>query len=313
MSGRAVKPPPTAPPITASMTVGGKQLTFTNLAKPLYPSGFTKGEVIDYYRKIAPAIIPYLKDRAVTLKRYPNGSGGPHFFEKNCSKYRPDWIKTTLVRGSTSANQHCVLGDTASLLWAANLAALEIHVPLAKAGHPDRPTAMVYDLDPGPPATLADCVELGLKLRDVLSDLGLESCAKTSGSKGLHIYVPLNSPTVTFEQTKRFALAIATLFERQHPDRVTATMSKAKRPGKVFVDWSQNDQHKTTACVYTLRATEEPRVSTPLAWSELEAVSRSGGFERLGFSPAEVIERVREHGDLFLPVLRRKQRLPHVE
>jgi bifunctional non-homologous end joining protein LigD len=306
---RAVAPSPIAP----SMTVGGRRLAFTNLGKPLYPSGFTKGEVIDYYRQIAPAIVPHLKDRAVTLKRYPNGTRAPFFFEKNCSKYRPEWVKTAEVRGSTSANQHCVLGNPASLLWVANLAALELHVPLAKTEHPDRPTAMVYDLDPGPPATLADCIELGLDLRDVFAHLGLECFAKTSGGKGLHVYVPLNTPAVTFEQTKRFAQAIATLFERQHPDRVTATMSKAKRPGKVFVDWSQNDQHKTTACAYSLRATEEPRVSTPVSWSELEAVRRSGHLERLAFSPAAVIERVRLHGDLFLPVLRSKQRLPHVE
>jgi len=295
------------------MTVGGKRLAFSNLGKPLYPSGFTKGEVINYYLQISPAIVPHLKHRAVTLKRYPNGSRAPFFFEKNCAKYRPDWVKTAEVRGNTSANQHCVLGDPASLLWVANLAALELHVPLAKAEHPDRPTAMAYDLDPGEPANLADCIELGLKLRDLFAHLGLECFAKTSGSKGLHVYVPLNTPAVTFEQTKRFAQAIAALFQRQHPARVTATMSKAQRPGKIFVDWSQNDQHKTTACAYTLRATEEPRVSTPVSWPELEAVRRSGRLERLAFSPGDVVERLRLHGDLFLPVLRLKQRLPHME
>ncbi len=312
-AGKKVAPASVPAGISASMKIGMRRLTFTNLAKPLYPSGFTKGEVIDYYLKIAPAIIPYLKDRAVTLKRYPNGTQALFFFEKNCPRHRPDWLKTAEVRGNTSANQHCVLGDPASLLWAANLAALELHVPLAKAKCPDRPTAMVYDLDPGPPATLLDCVELGLKLRDLLDHLGLASYAKTSGSKGLHVYVPLNTPGVTFDQSKRFAQAIAMLLERQVPDRVTATMAKARRAGKVFVDWSQNDQHKTTACAYTLRATDEPRVSAPVAWKELEAVARSGRPQRLAFSPADVVERVREQGDLLLPVLGQKQRLPHME
>lgn len=302
-----------ATPIEPAMTIGGKRLTFSNLNKPLYPSAFTKGEVIEYYRGVSPAILPHLKDRAVTLKRYPNGTAAPFFFEKNCPVHRPDWVKTAEVRGNTSVNQHCVLGDIPSLLWAANLAALELHIPLAKTGHPDRPTVMVYDLDPGPPATLADCIQLGLQLRDMLGRLGVECLAKTSGSKGLHVYVPLNTPTVTFDQTKHFAQTLALLFERQNPDRVTATMSRARRTGKVFVDWSQNDQHKTTACVYTLRATEEPRVSTPVTWNELEAVRRSGKLERLAFTPAQVVERVREQGDLFLPVLRLKQRLPHVE
>ncbi len=313
MSTRTAKPPAPAPPIAPSMTIGGRRLAFSNLGKPLYPSGFTKGEVIDYYLQIAPAMVPHLKDRAVTLKRYPNGSQAPFFFEKNCSKYRPEWVKTAEVRGNTSANQHCVLGDPASLLWVANLAALELHVPLARTSHPDRPTVMVYDLDPGAPATLADCIELGLKLRETLEHLGLECWAKTSGSKGLHVYVPLNTPNVTFEKTKQFAKAIAMLFERQHSSRVTSTMSKAQRPGKVFVDWSQNDQHKTTACVYTLRATREPRVSAPVTWKELEAVHRSGRLERLAFSPAQVLKRFREQGDLFLPVLQSKQRLPHVD
>jgi bifunctional non-homologous end joining protein LigD len=300
--------------VVPSMKFGTRLLAFSNLDKLLYPSGFTKREVIQYYLQIAPAILPHLKDRAVTLKRYPNGSNAPFFFEKNCPAHRPDWVKTAEIRGSSdSVTKHCVLGDLASLLWAANLAALELHVPLGKAAHADRPTAMVYDLDPGPPATLADCIKLGLQLRDVLSQLGLESCAKISGSKGLHVYVPLNTPAVTFDQTKQFAQAIAKLLERQDPGRVTTTMSKAQRSGKVFVDWSQNDRHKTTACAYTLRATSEPRVSTPVAWTELEETSRAGNMDWLVFSPAQVIERFREHGDLFLPVLRSKQRLPQVE
>ena len=298
--------------ITPSMKIGSRQMAFTNLQKALYPSGYTKAEVIGYYLKIAPVMLPYVKDRAVTLKRYPNGSGAPFFFEKNCSAHRPGWMKTALVPGTEGGNHHCLLTDAASLAWAANAAALELHVPLAKAARQDRPTVMVYDLDPGAPATLLDCVQLGLKLRDMLADLGLKSFAKTSGSKGLHLYVPLNAPRVTFEQTKNFSHALAQLFEQQNKDRVTTIMSKARRPGKVFVDWSQNDQHKTTACAYTLRATESPQVSTPVSWKELEAVAKSGDVNKLVFSPEQVIARVAKFGDLFEPVLKLKQRLPHI-
>jgi bifunctional non-homologous end joining protein LigD len=296
----------------ASVIVGGRKLPVSNLDKPLYPTGFTKKQVIDYYLAISPAMLPYLRDRAVTLKRYPNGSQEKFFFEKNCPDHRPNWVKTADVNGGKQAggNTHCMINDARSLAWAANLAALELHVPLAKAKSQDRPTMMVFDLDPGAPATLTDCVELGLKLRDVFKGLGLLCSAKTSGSKGLHVYVPLNTPGVTFDQTKDFARAIAMSFERQNPKRVTSNMSKAIRGGKVFVDWSQNDRHKTTACVYTLRATERPSVSTPVSWEELGKALRKDMIKALAFTPDQVIERVKKLGDLFLPVVELKQRLP---
>lgn len=295
--------------------VGRRQVKLTNQQKPLYPSGFTKGEVVAYYRLIAPVMLPYLKDRAVTLKRYPNGTDHPFFFEKNCTAHRPDWIKTALVPGEEegTGNHHCVMADQASLVWAANLAALELHVPLGKVSAQARPTVMVFDLDPGPPAALLDCVELAMDLRGMLDDVGLKCHVKTSGNKGLHLYVPLNTPAVAFEQTKDFARAVARIFERRHPDRVTTSMSKAQRTGKVFVDWSQNDQHKTTACAYTLRATAAPQVSTPLMWEELQSFLRSPNVKKLTFSPDQVLQRVEKWGDLFEPVLRQKQRLPRME
>lgn len=296
----------------ASLKVGTRLVPLTNLDKPLYPGGFTKGDVVGYYSRIAPAMIPYLRDRAVTLKRYPNGVQAPFFFEKNCSAHRPPWIKTVDINGGSAAggNTHCVLGEAASLVWAANLAALEIHVPLAKSPNFDRPTMMVYDLDPGPDVTLSDCIELAIALRDLLANLELQSFAKLSGSKGLHLYVPLNSPGVTFDQTKEFAHAVALLLEQRNAARVTSVMSKAKRSGKVFVDWSQNDRHKTTACAYTLRATDEPQVSAPMRWDELESAAGRKTMSPRVFAPDTVVHRFEEQGDLFLPVLKLKQKLP---
>src|SRR5690348_2282239 len=248
--------PNTLPP---ALTLGGKRVPLSNLDKRLYPSGFTKGQAIDYYLRIAPMILPHLRSRAITLKRYPNGSRAPFFFEKNCPLHRPDWIKTARILSTRTENKevnHCLINDRAALLWVANLAALELHVPLAKADRPGRPTVMVFDLDPGAPATLVDCARLGIRLRDLLARLGLQSFPKTSGSKGLHVYVPLNGSGagVTFDDTKTFALAIASLLARDDPQKVTMNMSKSGRAGKVFVDWSQNDTHKTTVCAYSLRA-----------------------------------------------------------
>ncbi len=234
--------------------VGNRQVGLSNLQKPLYPSGFTKGEVAEYYVRIAPVILPYLKGRAVTWKRYPNGTAAEFFFEKRCPPHKPDWVHTAGVvsRQNEGTVQHCVIDDMATLLWAANLAALELHVPLAIAAKPNRPTAMVFDLDPGPPATLLDCLRLSLHLRDRLKKIGLKIFPKTSGGKGLHLYVPLNTAT-TFDQTKIFARAIADQLVADDPAHVTANMSKALRSGKIFVDWSQNDDHKTTVCAYSLR------------------------------------------------------------
>jgi bifunctional non-homologous end joining protein LigD len=298
----------------AGVRVGQRRVPFSNLDKKLYPSGFTKRDVLEYYRRIAPRILPHLKGRPVTLKRYPNGSAQPFFYEKNCPTHRPPWLRTARMPGrSGDGPEHCLINDPAALLWAANLASLELHVTMAKATAPDRPIAMVFDLDPGPPAGMADCVRLGLKLRDMLADLGLRSFAKSSGGKGLHLYVPLNMPGLTYDDTKGFARAVATVLERSEPDRVTATMAKSGRAGKVFVDWSQNDRHKTTVCAYSLRARPQPTVSTPLEWSEIErARDRRAAAVALNFTSEQVLLRVAKHGDLFAQVLTVKQRLPRL-
>ncbi|MDP9175815.1 MAG: non-homologous end-joining DNA ligase [Planctomycetota bacterium] len=285
---------------------------FTNLGKVLFGTGFTKGEVIDYYRKIAPILLPHVNDRAITLKRYPNGSGQPFFFEKHCPSYRPTWVKTASIPSTSREDghvNHCVVSDERTLLWVANLAALELHVLLSKVADPARPTAMVFDLDPGAPATILDCIRLALEMKDVLQHLGLESFAKTSGGKGLHFYVPLNTPT-TFEQTKSFSRAIAELMEKQNPAKVTSTMKKSLRAGKVFIDWSQNDSHKTTVAVYSLRAMNGPSVSTPVTWPELQKALAAGEASKIQFDAPAVLQRVAKKGDLFAPLLTIRQKLP---
>jgi bifunctional non-homologous end joining protein LigD len=292
-----------------SITIGSRKLTFSNLDKPLYPTGFTKGDVIDYYGRVADAMLPLLKGRAVTLKRYPNGTDAPFFFEKRCPPHKPDWVKTADVVGTTGTVNHCLINDVATLLWAANLAAIEFHVPMALASQPGRPIAMVFDLDPGEPATLMDCLRLGLQLKKLLADFNLECLAKTSGSKGLHIYVPLNTAT-TFDRTKTFARAIANRLVRENPDGVTATMSRSLRKGKIFVDWSQNDAHKTTVCVYSLRAKLTPTVSTPLAWSEIQSAVKSGNDDKLLFDPAKVLRRLAGDKNSFSSISSLKQKLP---
>jgi bifunctional non-homologous end joining protein LigD len=294
--------------------IGRKTVSLSNLDKPLYPSGFTKAQIIDYYHRIAPAILPHVKGRGITLKRYPHGTDESHFFEKQCPDHRPPWVKTASVpRRSTPGDiDYCLLADEADLVWLANLAAIEIHVPLARAKDWNRPTEMVFDLDPGEPADLVDCCRFGLKFRDVLARLGLESFPKTSGGKGLHVYVPLNTPGVTFEQTKEFARAIAMIFEHENPRHITSTMTKSLRGGKVFIDWSQNDETKTTVCVYSLRAKDQPTVSTPVTWDEVAHAAKRGDASSLTFVSEAVLERVGRLGDLFAPVLKVKQKLPNV-
>src|SRR4051812_14432896 len=211
--------------------VSGKQLSFTNLDKPLYPDGFTKGGVIDYYRRIAPILLKHTRGRAITLKRYPNGAQDKYFFEKNCNVYRPDWIKTVPIKSKSGHTNYCVIDDVPSLLWAANLASIELHVPLALAKNEERPTSMVFDLDPGPERNVLDCARLSLRLRDVLKRLGLESFAKTSGGKGIHVYVPLNRAGYTFEDTKAFSRAIALIFEKQNPNEIVSLQDKSLRKG----------------------------------------------------------------------------------
>jgi bifunctional non-homologous end joining protein LigD len=299
---------------TSEFNVGGRKLTLTNLEKVLYPRvKFTKGQVIDYYARIGEMVLPHLKDRALTLKRYPNGVDKEFFYEKRCPSFRPSWFKTAPVWSETQGETICFcrINDLASLIWVANLADLELHTSLARYQKPLRPTAMVFDLDPGEGVDILDCAEVGLSLRRFLADQKLECFPKTSGSKGLQIYVPLNT-AVTFEQTKSYARRVAESLTEQQPGKVLFRMEKRLRKGKVFIDWSQNDDHKTTVCVYSLRALEHPTVSTPLQWKEVEKAFKGGTASGLVFEAEEVLKRVKKSGDLFAPVLTLKQRLPKI-
>jgi bifunctional non-homologous end joining protein LigD len=299
---------------TGTIKVGSRSIEVSNLDKVFYPdAGFTKGDVIDYYRAVAPVLVPHLKGRPITLKRYPNGVNGPFFYEKECPSHRPSWIKTAAItrRQDGKAVNYCVLNDEASLVWAANLADLELHTSLAVGRNVERPQTMVFDLDPGPPAGLAECCEVALVLRAMLDSAKLEGFAKTSGSKGLQVFVPLRTST-TYEDTKAFAQAFARILEDERPDEVISKPSRAERKGKVFVDWSQNDRHKTTVSVYSLRARPRPTVSTPVTWDEVAAAAEARDQDMLVFEHNETLARIEEHGDLFEPVLTTKQRLPKI-
>jgi bifunctional non-homologous end joining protein LigD len=299
-------------PEKAELVIEGKTLSVSNLDKVLYPKvGFTKGQVIDYYIRIAPVLLPHLKDRPLTMKRYPNGVDKEFFYEKNCPTHRPKWVKTAKVwsEGNNRTMDYCLAQDLPTLVWAANLADLELHSSLAKKNNVARPTMMVFDLDPGAPADIVQCCQVGLWLRDLLGGMKLKSFAKTSGSKGLQVYVPLNTP-VTFDETKDLSRALAQLLEQAHGNLVTSNMSKSVRKGKVFVDWSQNDEHKTTICVYSLRAKEEPTVSTPATWDEVANCLKKKKSDLLKFRSDKTLERVKKNGDLFAPVEKLKQKLP---
>jgi bifunctional non-homologous end joining protein LigD len=292
--------------------IEGKHLTLTNLGKVLYPStGFTKGQVIDYYARIAPVLLPHLKDKPLTMKRYPGGVNEEFFFEKNAPKHRPDWVKTAPIwsYGNKRDVNYILCNDLATLVWIANLASLELHPSLSLAKDIRCPTMIVFDLDPGPPATIVQCSQVAFWLRAIFEHFGLESFPKNSGSKGLQIYVPLHPPT-NYEETKPFAHAMARLLEEAHPDLVVSDMKKALRTGKVLVDWSQNDEHKTTISVYSLRARERPTISTPLTWDEVGKVLKKKDPHMVAFEAADVLKRVEKMGDLFEPVLNLKQKLP---
>jgi bifunctional non-homologous end joining protein LigD len=297
--------------------VDGRELKLTNLDKVLYPkAGFTKGEVVDYYAKVAPVLVPHLAGRALTLRRFPEGVDDTDaaFFEKRCPKHRPEWVQTTRVLAGPHSGyiDYCVCDDLPTLVWMAQLAAIELHPSLSLGTAPERPTVLAFDLDPGPPAEVLDCGRVALQLREVLGHLGLECFAKTSGSKGLQVYVPLNTPT-TYEETRPFAQAIAQLLAKQAPDEVIAKMGKKTlREGKVFIDWYQNNERKTTIAVYSLRARERPTVSTPVTWGEIEEAVEKDDVEQLVFEAGDVLKRVEEQGDLFAPVLELKQELPEV-
>ncbi len=295
--------------------IQGKTLKLTNLDKVLYPAtGFTKRQVIDYYARIAPVLLPHLKGRALTLKRYPNGVDSEFFYEKNAPKHRPDWVKTVPVwsEGNNRTMYYVEAADLPTLIWLANLAAIELHPSLALAKDVSCPTMMVFDLDPGPPANIVQCCQVAFWLREIFEHFNLQSFPKTSGSKGLQIYVPLNTRT-SYDVTKPFARALAQLLEQEHPDAVVSDMKKSIRTGKVFVDWSQNDQHKTTVAVYSLRARERPTVSTPVKWEEVERAFKKKHAGLLLFEAPQVVARAEKMGDLFEPVLKLKQKLPDVK
>ena len=302
---------------TRQVEVEGKELRLSNLDKVLYPkAGFTKGEMVDYYAKVAPAIVPHLSGRAVTLRRFPEGVDDldAAFFEKRCPKHRPKWVKTAKVEAGPRAGtiEFCVCDSLPTLVWMAQLAAIELHPSLSKSRAPKRPTVLAFDLDPGPPADIVDCSRVALRLRDLLAQLDLECFAKTSGSKGMQLYVPLNTKT-SYEQTRPFAQAIAQIVAKQSPDDILAKMGKkTDRSGKVLIDWYQNNERKTTICVYSLRARDRPTCSTPVTWEEVEKAADSGDGSGLVFETDAVLERIEKHGDLFAPVLELEQELPQL-
>ncbi len=292
--------------------IQGRQLKLSNLDKVLYPAnGFTKGQVIDYYARVAPVIVPHLGGRPLTLKRYPNGVDSEFFFEKNATAHRPEWVQTAPLWSEHNRRtiNYILANDLPTMVWMANLAAIELHPSLSLAKEINCPTMMVFDLDPGPPANIVHCAQVGLWLREIFEHFGLQSFPKTSGSKGLQIYVPLNTPT-GYEDTKSFAHALARLLGDQHRELVVSDMKKELRKGKVLVDWSQNDQHKTTIAVYSLRARERPTVSTPVKWGEVEQLFKKKDPALLVFEAEQALKRVEKLGDLFEPVLKLKQKLP---
>jgi bifunctional non-homologous end joining protein LigD len=296
----------------AVAVVEGREIKVSNLDKVLYPkAGFRKRDVIEYYADIAPVLLPHLEGRPLTLKRYPNGVDDKYFYEKQAPSHRPEWVHTARVPTGSKTIEFVVCDDLPTLVWLANLADLELHTSLARADDIRRPTALAFDLDPGEPATIVECCRVGVLLEGMFRGLGLQSFAKTSGSKGLQVYVPLNTD-VTYDATKPFAKAVAELLEREEPDLVVSRQTKTLRRGKVLVDWSQNDEHKTTVNVYSLRARDRPTVSTPLTWDEVREGARSGDPERLVFDAAAVRERVAEQGDLFAPIVSLVQQLPAV-
>jgi bifunctional non-homologous end joining protein LigD len=299
-------------PPDQNVEVGGRLLKLTNLDKVLYTkAGFTKGQVVDYYARIAPVIVPHLTNKPLTLKRYPNGVDQPYFFEKNATKHRPDWVKTAPIwsEGNNRDVNYILCNDLATLVWVANLAGIELHPSLSLASDIMCPRSIVFDLDPGPPADIIQCCQVAFWLRAFFEKFGLQSFPKTSGSKGMQIYVPLNTK-ISYDETKPFAHALARLLEDQHRDLVVSDMKKAARSNKVFVDWSQNDEHKTTISVYSLRARERPTVSAPITWEEAERAHKKKDPALLVFESRQVLDRIEKMGDLFAPLLSLKQKLP---
>jgi bifunctional non-homologous end joining protein LigD len=292
--------------------VGERELTVSNLDKVLYPAtSTTKADVLRHYLGVAEVMLPHLRGRPVTLRRFPDGVTGEAFYQKHCPQHRPEWMGTIEVGSRREgAVVHCELAEPAALAWTANLGGLELHTPMGRAPALEVPTAVVFDLDPGAPADVLDCAWLALRIRELLGGLSLSGFAKSSGSKGLQVYVPLNQPDMDFDRTRSFAHAVALLLEERFPERVVSTQTKALRPGKVLVDWTQNHPKKTTVCVYSLRGRPRPGVSAPLEWAELEAADEAQDPSGLVIELDATLARVAEHGDLFAPVLTLVQELP---
>jgi bifunctional non-homologous end joining protein LigD len=289
------------------VAVDGRPLKLTNWDKVLFPqAGFTKGDLIAFYTRAADVVVAHLRDRALTLKRYPNGVDAPYFYEKQSPSHRPEWVQTRRINDVN----YTLCQDRATLVWLANLADVELHTSLARADHPERPTMLVFDLDPGPPAGIIECCEVGLVLRGLFAQIGLESVVKTSGSKGMQVYVPLNGDGVTYRQTKPFARRIAELLEQRLPELVVSRMTKRLREGKVLVDWSQNDEHKTTVSVYSVRARERPFVSAPVSWDEVQQCLDARDPALMSFDTNDVLGRLADRGDLFATLLSTRQELP---
>ena len=292
----------------ATVDVEGREVRLANPRKVLYPkTGFTKRDLVEYYAAVAPVLLPHLRDRPLTLKRYPNGVEGQFFYEKNAPSHRPDWVAATPELHDI---QFVLAQDVATLVWLGNLADLELHTSLAHVADYDRPTTVVFDLDPGPGTSIVQCCEVALLLDGMFSGVGLKTFAKTSGSKGLQVYAPLNDPDISYDHTKPFAKAVAETLEQGRPDLVVSRMTKTLRKDRVLVDWSQNDRHKTTVNVYSPRAKDRPTVSTPVTWDEVRACQDAGDPGLLVFDTEQVLERVQDQGDLFAEVLTLTQQLP---
>jgi bifunctional non-homologous end joining protein LigD len=302
-----------APGKKTEVEVDGRRLQLSNLGKPLYPSGFAKGEVIRYYAAVAPTMLAHLADRPLTLIRFPNGVDKKGFFAKRCPPPCPGWLRTVEMQREEEGPYPAIIAeDSAALVWLANLAAIELHVPLGRWPALDHPDGVVFDLDPGPPAGLLDAARVALELRVLLGRLGLEAVVKTTGGKGLHVLVPLARED-PIERTRGFASAVADLLQRDDPDRIVTVQTKKIRGGKVLVDWTQNHLTKTNVCAYSLRAKhDDPRVSAPLAWSEVEAAAADGDVGALTFGPDEVLARIERDGDLWAGALAGGQRVPGV-
>ncbi len=292
--------------------IGKRTLKLSNLEKVYWPEvGFTKAQMIDYYTRIAPVLLPHLRNRPLTLKRYPDGVDGQMFYEKNCPKHRPPWVGTAKIwsGGNNRYMDYCMVQDLPTMVWVAQLGTIELHTSLSTYPKVSQPRALVFDLDPGPPATIVECCQVGMSVREWFQEHGLQTFAKTSGSKGLQLYVPLNT-RIDYQQTKHISKGLAQKLERERPNQVVHIQRKTLREGRVLIDWSQNDEYKTTVNVYSLRARARPTVSTPVTWEEVEGCLEAGDPNLLVFESEAVLERVERLGDLFEPLLKLKQKLP---